>query len=88
MLQNALFVVTLPEDRNQWSRIRQDIYGRLQGHTDARDLLGENVWLLHLSVSLSPLGQLITACEHVGVAYRLLPFQDEPQWLPNPVVQP
>jgi hypothetical protein len=82
VFHTALFVVTMPEDRNEWVKLRQDLYSRLQGHTDAREMLGENVWLLRLSVSLAPLGQLISACEHVRIAYRLLPFDNEPLCLP------
>lgn len=82
MFRSALFVVTMPPDRNEWARLRQELYSLLNAPNDAAERLGENVWMLHLAVSLTPLGQLIAGCERIGVAYRLLPFRDEPQWLP------
>ena len=82
MLHSILFVATIPNDRNQWQTVLNNLDQRAHAPSDAIDLLAENVWLLRLPPALPALGDLISRCTQFGIAYRILPFDGEPQWLP------
>jgi hypothetical protein len=45
--------------------------------------LSENVWLVNLRIDPLPLILLCNAAHRLGIAFRLLPFDDAPQWLPG-----
>lgn len=84
-MHSALFVAVIPVDRWQ-----QDAWKAFVGQTEAQlkpyqgiERLAENVWLLDLTASVTPLGFLIAGAEGLGIAYRTLPFDAEPQWLPG-----
>ena len=48
--------------------------------------LSENVWLVNLQENPASLAYLVSAADAVGVSYGILPFQDEPEWLPSGLI--
>jgi len=44
--------------------------------------LGENVWLVSLQENPSAFARLIYHADQFRLAYRILPLDDAPQWLP------
>jgi hypothetical protein len=44
--------------------------------------LSENVWLLNLQTSLTPLGHLLAAALNHTISHAMLPFERAPEWLP------
>jgi hypothetical protein len=85
MLQNALFVAAVPNKDDPtddvWRNFLRAVDNKLTTNDEAFDRFSENVWLLYLHQSMAPLGWLIVQAETHGIAYRLLPFDGEPQWL-------
>jgi hypothetical protein len=45
--------------------------------------LSENVWLVNLRIDPTPLILLGNGAQQFGFGFRLLPFDDAPQWLPG-----
>ena len=50
--------------------------------------LGVNVWLLNMRIDPLPLCLLGSAAHQHGIAFRLLPYADEPEWLPGKTNNP
>lgn len=78
-MHSVMFVATIG-DQERWDSflINVQIAARAQGV----EKLAENAWLLNLQKDTTPLGLLIYAAVGRDVAYRILAFDDEPQWLP------
>jgi hypothetical protein len=55
---------------------------RLLGQAEGVARLAENVWLLNLKQSTEPFGQLVHLAQREGIAFGLLAFEREPEWLP------
>jgi len=45
--------------------------------------LADNVCLVNMRIDPLPLALLCNAAHQLGIAFRLLPFAEEPQWLPT-----
>jgi hypothetical protein len=45
--------------------------------------LSENVWLIDLNEGLGAFAGLVVAAREFGVGHAILPFDEEPQWLPG-----
>jgi hypothetical protein len=45
--------------------------------------LARNIWLIDLTVEIRSLAHLITLAETNQVPYKILPFDEKPQWLPD-----
>lgn len=81
-MHSMLFAATIPSNNDVW----ETFLGRVAAKTkDAKSMkrLAENVWLVNLIESPGPLGYLISFAHETKVAYGLLPFEREPQWLPS-----
>jgi hypothetical protein len=52
-------------------------------HLAGVERLGENVWLMNMRIDPLPLILLGSAAHEHDIAFRLLPFDDAPQWLPD-----
>jgi hypothetical protein len=83
-----LFVATIPTDSSvqsqSWQNYRAfsaDASNKLKQFSGAEPL-AENVWLVNMRIDPLPLALLETGAHDLGIAYRLLPFDDAPQWLP------
>lgn len=64
-----------------WQALMGYVSNKLPQLSDA-ERLSENVWLVNLRIDPVPLGLLVAGAHEHGIAFRLLPFADEPQWLP------
>jgi hypothetical protein len=85
---HMLFVATVPLSRTTADQTFQSWQG-FAGYASNTiqpmsgvERLGENVWLLNMSIDPLPLCLLGSAARQHGIAFRLLPFPDEPQWIP------
>jgi hypothetical protein len=79
-MHSVIFVAELTDQkawRNFSDRIKQVV--TLDEHVLR---LAENVWLVNLQVSPTPLGWLISVAEQQKMSYGILALDDEPQWLP------
>lgn len=91
MLHSALFVATIPDDRSRWSNVINNLDRQAHQPSAAIERLADNVWLLRFPEALPALADLISRSTQFGVAYRILPFGAEPQWLrgdPSPAPNP
>jgi hypothetical protein len=87
-MHSILFVVAAPTDPNPHSPSQQNWLG-FSGYISNKlqmlagvERLGKNVWLVNMRIDPLPLGLLVAGAHDHGIAFRLLPFADEPQWLP------
>jgi hypothetical protein len=83
-MKSVLFVARIDPEapaRHDWANFSQDLKEQITQDKNALRL-AENVWLLNLEKSLSPLGWLISLAEKNSISYGLLPFEKEPIWLP------
>jgi hypothetical protein len=79
-MHSAIFVAELTDKlawRNFSDRIRQVV---TPGENALQ--LAENVWLVNLQASPTPLGWLISVAEQQKVSYGILALDAAPQWLP------
>jgi len=65
-----------------WGEFVMSAYRRIQPSAGVLRL-AENGSLLNLQKPLVPLGHLVSLAESNQVAYRILAFEPEPQWLPS-----
>ena len=80
-MHSVLFVVTIVRQNADWTPFLQNVDQKLRPHKGfAR--LAENVWLLDLTVSAAAFGMLVYQAEMFQIPYGLLPFDEEPRWLP------
>lgn len=80
-MHSALFVATIPPETGDWCQFLDDARTKLERSRGAVRL-AENVWLLNFQASPAALGWLIALAEQKAIAYGVLPFEREPQWLP------
>lgn len=80
-MHSALFVVQISENRGTWLSFLAKSKAALRPFPNV-SRLAENVWLVNVQESPTPLGYLVCAADVLGVSYGILPFQDAPQWLP------
>jgi hypothetical protein len=87
-MHSMLFVAAAPDHGPRYSQIPQNwqafigyVSNKLPQLSGA-ERLSENVWLVNLRIDPVPLGLLVAGAHEHGIAFRLLPFADEPQWLP------
>jgi hypothetical protein len=83
MLVSALFTASIPDNGSTWENFLGTLYQAIQKHEEQFSRISENVWILDLKSSMAPLGFLIAACERYAIPYGIVPFDDEPQWLPG-----
>lgn len=88
-MHSMLFVATIPDfsltsDRGfqNWEDFSAHAT-RTVGQSASVEQLARNVWLLNMRTDPLPLVLLGSAAHQRGIAFRLLPFADEPQWLPG-----
>jgi len=83
-----LFVVAMPTDKNiggqAWNNYRgfMNYITNLIAQFSNVERLGDNVLLVNARNDLAPLARLVTSALDAGMPYRLLVFDDEPQWIP------
>jgi hypothetical protein len=87
-MHSMLFVGTMPTDQmvhspawQAWRAFSAYAANRLQQFADV-ERLAENVWMVNMRADPLPLALLVTGAHDHSIGYRLLPFADEPQWLP------
>jgi hypothetical protein len=87
-MHSMFFVAAAPIGGARYASIPQDwqafvgyVANKLQ-QLSGVERLGENVWLVNMRIDPLPLGLLVAGAHEHGIAFRLLPFADEPQWLP------
>jgi hypothetical protein len=87
-MHSMLFVATAPASGPRYSQIPQkwqEFLGYVSNtlpQFSGVQRIGENVWLVNMRIDPVPLGLLVVGAHQHGIAFRLLPFVDEPQWLP------
>jgi hypothetical protein len=80
-MHSALFVAISGANDISWQGLVNSI--RAKTKPDEYTVrLADNVWLLNLRKSLSPLAALISLAEQFRIEYAILPFENAPQWLP------
>lgn len=80
-LHSILFVASFPDRDIDWEAFTQEVDKKVsQARNVAR--LAENVWMIDLTISVAPLGWLVAVAEQKAISHGLLPFDDEPRWLP------
>jgi hypothetical protein len=83
-MHSVLFAATIPEDpqhANRWEGFVGYANNKLPPYKNV-ERLAENVWLVNIQISPAPLGFLVAGAEENRVAYKILSFDAEPQWLP------
>jgi hypothetical protein len=81
-MHSALFVAKIPGlERHNWAGFLGAVAQHLRDEKSAMRL-AENVWLVNFQASPSALSWLVTSAERHDTTYGILPFVDEPQWLP------
>ena len=82
-MHSVLFVAHIPERPGQgdWDEFLRCATKRAKPNTGVLRL-SENVWLIDVSSSFSPLAWLVADAERLKVSYGILPFEHEPRWLP------
>jgi hypothetical protein len=81
-MHSALFVAQyLRRDPLKWGNFLLQAKVGLQTFPNV-SRLAENVWLVNFQESPVPLSLLVCAADAHGVSYGILPFEDEPEWLP------
>lgn len=83
-MHSIMFVASMGaddfDDRQKWSNFLA-FAGRLRQFENVYRL-AENVWLVDMRLSPTPLGYLVTHANENQVSYGLLPFERAPEWLP------
>lgn len=87
-MHSALFVAAVPDadrgyqGRQEWMTYLHMLQSQVViGQGVVR--LAENVWLVNLRHDPGPLAALAFQARAQNIAYGILPFDDEPQWLPD-----
>ena len=80
-MHSMLFVATISQQSADWRPFVQNVDAYLKKLKGVARL-AENIWLLDLTASASPLGILIHEAELLRIPYGLLSFDEAPQWLP------
>jgi hypothetical protein len=83
-MHSVIFHAIAPDDQAapNWRSFIGDVDGKLKPYTNF-ERLAENVWLVNLRVQPAPLGFLVARAHAFHIEYRLLAFDDAPQWLPD-----
>jgi hypothetical protein len=88
-MHSMLFVVAVPTDNTTMSQSWQMYRGFIGYATNnlepfsGVERLAENVWLVNMRIDPLPLALLGSAAHQHGIGFRLLPFAEAPQWLPD-----
>lgn len=69
--------------QQEWRAFIGYVQNRLQPYTNA-ERLGSNAWLVNMRTDPLPFALLVAAAHEHSIGYRILAFDDEPQWLPAP----
>jgi hypothetical protein len=81
-MHSALFVTTNRGETKDWVGFTDVIDAKVKpGEGIMR--LAENVWLVSVRDQVSAFASLVSVSERFGVAYAILPFEHEPEWLPG-----
>jgi hypothetical protein len=80
-MHSTIVAVEMPDDptRTQWASFLAGIIKTNGNKAVIR--LGENVWQINFQASPISLALIVKAAEDLGLPYRILPFDAEPQWL-------
>ena len=82
-MQYAIVMVVMPtenhEGRQTWQYFCAKIAKPLSN--PAVEELAMNMWQVNFQHSPAALSQLVAAADEFGFAYRVLPFDGEPQWI-------
>jgi hypothetical protein len=82
-MHSVLFVASIDqENRDDWHTFSGMINMKLP-QTKGIMRLAENVWLLDLTVSIDGFGLLVHQAKVGKIRYGILPFDEEPRWLPD-----
>jgi hypothetical protein len=81
-MHSVLFWVDPGERQPKWREFDSLVATKVQACEHVLRL-SENVWLLDLTKSVLELGWLIALSDRHGLPYRILPFQQKPEWLPD-----
>src|ERR1700681_4471709 len=83
IMHSALFVAGIPDINHYqgWTGFLGAIMPKFRSKENAKRL-SENVWLVNFHKSPSALSWLVTSAERHGIPFGILPFDEEPQWLP------
>ena|SRR5579871_2939714 len=81
----ALIVLQIPEESDlaatgRWQSLVSN-GGLPKPKTQGSEQLGQAVWLLHIDQSMQAFGSLMAGAEKWGVPYRVLFFEDAPDWI-------
>jgi hypothetical protein len=80
-MHSALFVAKEINLSQQWLGFLVEAEKNVQT-TQHVERLAKNVWMVNFQKAQSALGFLIYFAETNGVSYKILPFVEEPQWIP------
>jgi hypothetical protein len=88
-MHSAIFAVEIP-NTGAWQNVkalwglplRSDQPSALDDKENVRRL-AENVWQVNFQTNPAALATLIYGAEKFGLAYKILPLADAPQWLPG-----
>ena len=82
-MHSALFVAVIPDlEKGNWDAFLAEIFSKLRTAKGVQRL-AENVWLAEFASEPTSLAWLVASAERSHVAYRIFPFAEAPQWLPN-----
>ena len=85
-MHSVILVVELPNDDRPWESFlaRAKLGGELSTSVQR---LGQNVWQLNIQAELAPLSRILGAADGLGLTYKMLVFDAEPQWLPGNAIR-
>ncbi len=84
-MHSVIVVVKMPigpQSESLWEDFAKRVKEKLENEKGVVRL-GENVWLLNLQLSVSALAVLAGHADQKKFPYGVLPFEREPQWLPD-----
>ncbi|HEV2162395.1 MAG TPA: hypothetical protein VGR52_09220 [Stellaceae bacterium] len=81
-MHSAIFVASIPDDQRIWGNFIAYVDVKMKGATNVARL-GENVWLVNVQKSPTPLAWLIALASDQNISHGLLPFEHAPEWLPG-----
>jgi len=87
-MHSMLIQVSMPTDTSiqstAWNNYRSLASQAVTFSSQSKnvEVLVENVWLVNMRIDPLPRIFLCNTAHRLGIAFRLLPFADEPQWLP------
>ena len=83
-MHSIIFVAKVPglASRHDWQAFLGSIFQKGVGENNETARLSENVWLVNFQKSPRDFAWLTTCAETHLIAYGILPFDDEPRWLP------